>query len=200
MLPIVYTVCDQPYYDEHAAAFRKSAENAGHEVRIDLVTGDMHADIRSRLDLAEERCFYSVLRYLLLPSVLQEHGAVLVMDIDSVFNGPAEFNSGVDMALYFRPWAQPEHLKVLLSAAYFSRGAMPFVEAVAARLARERVTWCCEQLVVWEQYVADRGRYKVQQLNDRFMSYDFDKNVPIWTAKGGRKLNAAYLERRAEFA
>lgn len=199
MLPLVYTVCDQSYYDEHAAAFRKSAEKAGHEVRIDLVTGDMRIAYEAKLNLEEPRCLYSVLRYLLLPEVLAKHGNVLVMDIDSVFNTPADFHTEIDMALYFRPWAGPEYLKVLLSAAYFSKGAIPFVEAVAARLARERVTWCCEQLVVWEQYLADRSRYKVQQLDDNFINYEFNKQAPIWTAKGDRKQNAAYLERRASF-
>lgn len=195
MLPLVYTVCDQAYYDEHAEAFRKSAEKCGHEVRIDLVAEKDNPGLK----LAEPRCLYSVLRYIRLPDILKEHERVLVMDIDSVFNNPVEFNHVYDMALYFRPWVPLENLKVLLSAAYFTRNAQKFAEKVRDRLMADEVTWCVEQAVVWNAYLEDRGNYRVAQINDDLLNFEFKRETPIWTAKGGRKSNAAYLERRGMY-
>lgn len=195
-LPLVYTVCDRVYFDEHAEAFRKSAERQGHQVRIDLVS----AEDNPGLTLDEPRCLFSVLRYIRLPELLAEHERVLVMDIDSVFNAPIEFNDGYDMALYFRPWIPSEHLKVLLSAAYFTRKALPFAEKVRDLLVSGRVHWCDEQIAVWRAFVEDRFRYRIFQMNENMLNFDFVRESPIWTAKGSRKNDARYVERRRQLA
>jgi hypothetical protein len=197
-LPLVYTTCDRGYFDAHGETFRRSAEAHGHQVRVDIVE-DTDPDFYL---FEEPRTFYCFARWLRLPALLKEHPAVLMVDIDSIFNAPAEVPENYDIGLFLRPWLSPLALKVLCAASYWTDRALQFAETVKENILHRGFTaWGNDQYLVWQHYFNTLGQYQVLELNDNFLNYNFNKEAVIWTAKGpSRKSNAIYLERRARYA
>jgi hypothetical protein len=106
------------------------------------------------------------------------------------------------MALYFRPWIDPEKekLQVLLTASYWSKRSKPFAEKVRERLLSEEIIWCDDQVMVWRVYNEIGHQFKIQELNQDFVCFHFNHDAPIWTCKGpARKTNKVYLARKSEY-
>lgn len=197
--PLIYTVCDQAYFDTHAQAFRRSAESHGNNVWINLVRPNDHADWVKQLPPHDRKTFYVMLRFLLLPEVLRHCRGVLVMDIDSIFNEKIEFPDEYDMGIFFRPWARLPALKVLCSATYFTPRAIPFLERIRDRLIASSGEWGCDQAAIWQQTVEDEGKYRILHLDQSFISFGKYDGAPIWTAKGPRKFDPSYLKRKQTY-
>jgi hypothetical protein len=196
---LIYASSCADYFSVHGEAFTKSALQHGHEVRIDMA--DNFPDWRKKLRFTQERVFNCFLRFLRLPEMLDDDD-VLVMDIDSIINKPIEFKD-CDMALFFRPWLNHvERLQVLLTASYWSKKSKPFAEAVRDKiLASPHNEWCDDQMIVSRLCREIGHKFKIQNLNEDFVCYHFDREAPIWTCKGpARKNNPVYLERRAAYA
>lgn len=189
---LLYATADRKYYDEHAGAFLNSAEHYGMEARIDL--------IETCPQDFEPRAFYACARFLNLPSLLNDYESIWVVDIDSIFNRNIDV-SWYDLGVFFRHYLPNPNMKVLCSASYFTRNAKPFAERVASNILNGDKKWLCDQRAVWDAYLELGDQYKILKLNRDFVNFDFDKEAPIWTAKGiYRKSDPVYLARKAEYA
>lgn len=187
-IPLIYAACDQAYYDTHGEAFCRSARENGYRVKVDVVEGG-------------DAVSYSCERFIRLPDVLKRHPHVLVVDIDSLFNSSLVIADEYDLGLFFRPWlvGYDSGKQLLAGTAYFTWRALPFAKKVQGRIVEGKKYWGCDQAALWETFLEDRDNYRVLQINDRMMNYDFKFDAPIWTAKGNRKSDPVYLERRAAY-
>ena len=172
---LIYASSCPDYRAAHGEAFIKSAEKHGHRVLIDITEGRVES---------------SLLRFRKLPEMLDQD--VLVLDIDSIINGPIEIPS-CDLALFFRPGMPPwrEELHILAGASFWTKRAKPFAESVRDKLTDQ---WGSDQIALWRTFREMGDRFDIHWLDQDFMSYDF-RDAPIWTAKGDRKSDPIYLER-----
>ena len=197
---LIYASSCRDYLAVHGEAFIKSAERHGHEVRIDMAQD--FPKWKAKMRYAEPRVFNCFLRFLRLPELL-DHDDVLVMDIDSIVNAPIKLEP-CDMGLFFRPWIPKEQqrLQVLLTASYWAKSSKPFALKIReAMLASPLNEWCDDQAIVWRLFNKIGDQFRVKKLDESFVNYHFDRDAPIWTAKGpARKNNPRYLERRAAYA
>jgi hypothetical protein len=186
--PLIYAACDPVYFNVHGEAFRRSAEAHGNECKIEVLP---------KMD----RVAYSYARFLRLPQLLKDHPAILVVDIDSVFNSHVEIPDEYDLGFFFRPWLSHPCLKVICGVTYWTDKALSFAEGFRDRLLGIHKVWGCDQDALWQQIEAEGDHYAVKRFGKDFVNYDFDQPAAIWTAKGPyRKYNPVYLERRAAYA
>ena len=192
--PLIYTTCDQKYFDLHGEAFRNSAERHGHKVKIDIVK----VGHDSRIRVSEERIHYCAARFTRLPELLERYSSILIVDVDSVFNSHIGFDDQYDLGFFFRPWVDPSFmsLQVLCAASYWTYRARDFAVKVRERIYKKHFRWMFDQKAIWETYLETKGEYNVLTLDKNFLNYDFDIEAPIWTGKGDRKNLPIYLERK----
>ncbi len=191
---LIYASSGPEYLSEHGEAFIRSAERHGHQVKIDLATD--FPEWRKRFRCNYDKVFYCGLRYLRLPELLTQD--ILMLDIDSIINHPIKVNEPCDMALFFRPWLPG--LEVLMTASYWTPKAKPFAEAVRDKMLARNNKWGSDQIIVWKTYKEIGDQFDIGTLSQNFACYNFDRDAPIWTAKGPtRKNNETYLARRAEY-
>lgn len=196
---LIYASSGSEYFSVHGEAFIASAEKHGHKVKVDMA--EDFPEWKSKLRCTEDRTFNAMLRTMMLPEML-ENDDVLVLDIDSIINKPIKLDK-CDMALFFRPWMPSEWvgMQVLMTASYWTKRAKPFAESVRDKLLSQVNEWGDDQKAVWRTFQEMGHEFAVQPLTQDFVCYHFDRDAPIWTCKGPtRKSNAAYLERRAQYA
>ena len=140
------------------------------------------------------------LRWRRLPDILESNPAVLVVDVDSVFNGPIEIGDEWDAGIFFRneifTW-----LKTLMAVSYFTDRAMALAvelrDEIEKSLASGKYKFMREQEILWKIH----GRHKnlkIKRLGKELMTWD-GTPAPIWTAKGSAKRSDWFAQRQAEF-
>lgn len=186
--PLIYAACDQAYFDTHAEAFCRSAMLHGHPVIVDLVSeSDNPAD-------------YACARFIRLPKMLKDKRGILVADVDSVFNGPIEMDDEFDLGVFARPWMKDPAKAVLAGLFYCGNNAMLFAQELRRTILSAPIEWGCDQAALSETYRKYYSTYKVAKFSSKTMSYAFDTEAPMWTAKGQwRKTDSVYLARRAMY-
>lgn len=195
---LIYASSCPDYFAAHGGAFIASARKHGHTVKVGII-GD---DWRDSLKYDNERTYRMLYRYMKLPELLK-HDDVLMLDIDSIINAPIFFSPEYDMGLFLRPWIAPhrEELKVLMTASWWTRKALPFAERVKERILNRTNICSDDQIEVWRTYEEMKHRFRILQLSEDFACYHFDRDAPVWTCKGpARKDNPVYLEKKALYA
>lgn len=193
--PLIYATCDIEYYKAHALAFSQSAASHGNKVRIDIIS-----DNEMEISPSEKRIGYCAERFLRLPELLTEHEAVLIVDVDSIFNEKIIFDPEYDMGIFFRPWKASEDTQVLCAASYFTNRAIDFANRIRELILDHHSKWLFDQEAIWKAYNEMGERYSVLHLDNDFLNYDFNKPASIWTAKGPYRKNAQpYLEKKMQY-
>ena len=178
MKPFIFSVCDQNYYDRFHDCFVNSAEYHGHKVKI-FCTDEFALT-------QKDKAWLVYWRFHLLPDLLKEHKAVLMVDMDSVFRAPIERLDKYDAGIYLRENAIEINKKVLGSAFYCTYRAIELAQWMSDNL-RNEPDWFWDQRKLWRMYQKFRDQYNFFYMGPKFISWDcFDQSL-IWTGKGSRK-------------
>ncbi len=187
--PLLFSACDQGYFEKYGRALKKSAEAHGMECIVHS-SGEYSEGEQGRAD-------HSVLRYLLLPDLLDRHPSVLVLDTDSIINDKIEMPDDIDLGLFLRDTADIRK-KVLGLAVYITDRAKPFACELRDCLSG-RVAWYDDQIALWKLYQKYHDQYAVMLLGADFINWDC-LPAPIWSGKGETKFRNPYLKRMKRYA
>src|SRR6185295_7292642 len=99
MKPLLFTACDEGYWDKYAKAFKASAEANGMECQI-ACSGKRVGPDYSQADAM-------AFKYQMLPDVLRAHERVLMLDIDSIIRKPIEIDEWWDAGFVIRDDLKP---------------------------------------------------------------------------------------------
>ena len=190
MRPYIYSVCDTGYRDRYASSFLNSARANGHQAEV-FCTEKPAVRLVDKVRL----CAW---RFELLPQLLREHGAVLMLDIDSVVQQPLEIGDEYDLGIFLRPEQAKDRFKTLCSIFYCTDRAMDFADEIIAG-GTHNILWCDDQGVVWRAYEKLGHCYKVKCFDEGFISWrNADANV--FTGKGLVKAGRAFNRLVGEWA
>jgi hypothetical protein len=196
--PFIYSVCDREYQARYAKAFLRSARHYGHEAKVfcrDDIT------VTSKDDMA----FFVFWRYELLPELLKTYSHVLLVDIDSVFQGPALVDDRYDVGIFFRNMGKDaekdagNRTKTLGGVFYCSQKAMPYADYLSMKMAAAEHVWYADQRVLYEVFCEIGDQYRVKHFGNDFIDWHFPTNAPIYTAKGNRKAEQDFLTKKREW-
>lgn len=137
----------------------------------------------------------------MLPDLLREHGAALMLDIDSVIQRPLEVEDEYDLGLFLRPEQPKEKFKTLCSILYCTDRAMDFSEEIArgGDTSWQGLGWCDDQGVVWRAYDKIGRHHNVKQFDERFISWR-DESAAIFTGKGPVKATPVFTNLAERYA
>src|SRR5690554_3085167 len=142
--PYIYAVSDRRYYDLYGRAFLSSSKANGHVTRVYTCwrVAETPADKWSLL----------VLRYRLLPVLLDRHEAVLMCDVDTIFRQPVEIEAAYDLGLYLREGREEASKKTLCSVLYCTHRARSFAQALADEVSADGLGWGDDQAIAYRLY------------------------------------------------
>lgn len=178
MTPFIFSVCDQNYSDRFHDCFVNSAEYHGHKVKI-FCTNEFALT-------EKDRAWLVYWRFHLLPDLLKEHEAVLMVDMDSVFRGHIDIDGKFDAGIFLRDNAHEVNKKVLGSAFYCTSRAIELAQWMSDSL-RKEPDWYWDQRKLWRMYQKFNGQYDFFHMGPKFISWDCHDESLIWTGKGSRK-------------
>lgn len=191
--PFIYSVCDKEYKNRFACAFLKSARYHGHKAEI-FCKEDF--TVNSREDMA----FFVFWRYELLPGLVRKHGAVLLVDIDSVFLRPVEIEPHYDIGMFFRN-GHKEHnrTKTLGGIFYCASSGVVFADRLAGNMASADQSWYVDQEVLWSTYCQIGSKFAVKAFDQYTIDWRRRGDTAIYTAKGNAKSDALFLQAKREW-
>lgn len=176
MRPFVYAVADDYYNRTYAASFLNSARAAGHQAEV--FVGDMPCGG------SKEKAQYAAWRYRMLPEMLAKHPAVLIVDIDSIFNRAMEVDDKYDLGLFIRNWKHEPNTRVLGGLFYCTSRGLGFAEAMAQAMSAPRQDWGDDQAALWHTYEGEGHKYQIKMFNNEDIDWEIKSDPIIFTAKG----------------
>lgn len=212
---LIFASCDGEYYRQFGTAFCKSAIVNGHRVHVHIVnsqgviTALQHQSVSYSFEESapQTREYYASSRFLLAPKyvaeLVDEHEALLILDIDSLIRRPFDLPKG-EVGLYRRAgfetpseWVR-RGSRVAAGAVCYRRGGLAFAEGVAARLTVLPQEWLVDQVALAETADDFEGRVAITNLAEQpdfFDVHHFRETSAIWSGKGRRKLDRVdYVE------
>lgn len=184
---IVFSVCDESYYERFGKALAASAKANG--LRSLIIKTGWVADTDAR------RAQASVTRYLMLPDLLKEHPEILMLDTDSIIRKPISFLDSWEVAFLVRPdLGIDANKKVNGSCVFITRRALDIAVDLQARLNGVR-RWYDDQVQLHRIFRRDRetGKKRIKVIDPSLVSWRLAPEAAIWTGKGKVKSNPAFL-------
>lgn len=217
----VFASCDSAYLLEYGDSFINSVIKAGHKPRIHVVnpTTAAHTYMAEHLNCLwtaqnnapDDRTFYSVARFLIVPTLLKENpdDRYMILDIDCVVNKKLTFPDE-SVGLFFRDpdsanpgndWER-EGMNIAAGIVYIGQGGLPFIKNVAAKIQASYMTvgnlWFTDQVMLYRESLEWEGN--IYNFSDSYICWDFDRtDVHISTAKGALKRDKRYLELKKSY-
>lgn len=165
-----------------------------------------------RLTIQDNRAFYASLRFLFLPEILQSLESVLVLDIDSLVLRTIDVPDKFDFGLFLREdnkvgsntW-EIQGMKVAAGLLYVknSPDGIDFAKSIEDYLRHKIViSWFCDQHAIYETFKNYRTSHKLDNVwfvDNKILDWEFSSDSFIWTAKGSRKNNKTYLNKKDLF-
>ena len=182
--PHIFAACDKAYHKLFASRFIESAEAQGHTVHV-FCDGDWSLD---------RRAHHAAMRFRLLPLILLNHPAVLVLDVDSVIREPIEIEDEYDLGVFPRLDKTDEGKRILGGILYCTDRAREFAIAVAHRLnVADDLEWGDDQLALWRTYSDLKDKFRIKKFNTRTFDWEPSTRARIYTAKGLRKVDPSFI-------
>ena len=172
MKPFIFAACDDAYYHYFAKALINSARVHGHECEV------ANGGVISRGSAA-------ALRYIKLPGMLQKHPSILILDVDSIINGPIEIGDRFDLGVFLRNEYTDRRKKIMGSAVYVTDRAMQFATELKDYLSNDP-QWFADQFWLYKLYERHKEKYTIKHFDTNFINWHFHP-APIWTGKGEAK-------------
>lgn len=182
--PHIFAACDKAYYKLFAKQFIESAEAQGHTVQV-LQNGEWSAG---------RRAHHAAMRFRVLPLLLLNHPAVLVLDVDSIIREPIEIEPEYDLGVFPRLDKEDEAKRIMGGIVYCTDRALEFALQVAHRIdVSEDLQWGDDQLALWRTYQDLKDRFRIKKFTTRTFDWENPKRPRIYTAKGMRKIKPEFL-------
>jgi len=223
--PVVMAACDSKYFIEHGPAFVYSSSDAGFCTHVHIINptdkalalaGILRANSKHDVTYSfedkdfegwcwdAERTYYACSRFLVLPTILNSSGSVLVLDIDCMVMKHFEFPTTPCGYFPREPLAgttgwEAEGTRVAAGAVYMDTRAINVANWVAEYISRNDLRWFADQValsVVFSGVSDDR----ITKFDGSFMDWEFVEGTMIWTGKGARKHdNPTYVAKKKEY-
>ena len=233
--PVVFAAADNIYFNEFGTEFVYSFSKMGRDVHVHIINPDEECyDLTRSLkracptkvtfshevtDMDQYRknenklddpvkAYYSCVRWLKMPEILESAGEVMVLDIDCMARKPFVFPHNENLGFFPRFEEDQQTRKVLAGIFYISKERIELANRIKNRILSYPMQWYIDQFSLYEE------------LKDETEYFEFDSNfcdgdcreekrwledyAPIWTGKGSIKYeHSKYLELtkywRAEF-
>ncbi len=163
--------------------------------------------------IVDRRALFASIRFMMLYDVLlrendHRNNSILVLDIDSVINKKIKIARKYDLGLFLREGenlGQNDYermgMKVAAGALYVTIRALPFVEKFSEALIKTQKRWFCDQFILYLLYKENKNNFNILNFDNQFLDWEFkNKNAIIYTAKGARKEDKAYLKLKEELS
>jgi hypothetical protein len=214
--PCIYTACDSEYFSQFAPAFIHSAlANSGWPLHLHLYnpTESQLAQLYTipnlsvtwehlplaDLDPSVLPAYYAAARFIRLAQVFGNH-AVFCMDIDAVVRSTVpKLSTRADLYLH-RISTQPR--RFLAGGVYLNstQGGHQFIQQFADQLSTvilaNSLSWGSDQRVLNTVALG----YKLALLPKSLVDWDLHQHSSVWTAKGARKNQMAFVAEQARWS
>lgn len=178
--PFLYAVADNYYKTTYAAAFLASAHATGHQARVFCDGANVSHD--------RDKMRYCTWRYRLLPEVLSEHPAAMLLDVDTVIRKPIEIEPEFDLGLFTRNSDKEEdNLRTLGGIFYCTARALEFASELATRMSAPNLRWGDDQGILWRTYQTLGAPYRVKLFTPAMIDWEPKTQACIFTGKGAVK-------------
>ena len=219
---VVYAACDKEYFKSHAPSLIYSLNDIGKDIHIHICEPDptvlnMEAVLKKDIDVKmtcsyndigatpiDVRAYYSCLRFMMLPNLLQHADAMMIVDVDCVFMNNFEWPT-TDTGYFPRKsldgtigW-EAQGTKVAAGCVYLTNNAISVATAINERISKGPMRWFIDQIALSEVF-ARVDEKDITKFDGNFMDWEFLEGTVIWTGKGPRKYeNKTYLEAKKKF-
>jgi hypothetical protein len=225
----VVASCDLSYFKLYGHPYVKSARKHGMTVCVNIDFDETNkenleyiedlkkmypgsyfyfSDMLPQLPSVEKKFVYAYGRFVFGQFLLEDNifDAILLTDIDCVFNRPVDWDDfkDVEYSLYRRAplpgtidW-EAEGTKIAAGACYFGPGSKHFLFRMIELFNKvdyaTRTRWFFDQyaLELVRQEVEYAGTMRFRQMPDKYIDWNFNPESCIWTAKGPIKQSEAY--------
>lgn len=223
--PVVMAACDSKYFIEHGPAFVYSSSDAGFCTHIHIINptywalalaGILRATSKHEVTYSfedkdfhgwswdAERTYYACSRFLVLPTILNSSGSVMVLDIDCMVMDSFEFPETACGYFPREPLAgttgwEAEGTRVAAGAVYMDHRAINVANEVAKYITASDLKWFADQVALSVVF-ANVGVEHITKFDSSFMDWEFVAGTMIWTGKGARKHdNPIYVAKKNEY-
>lgn len=150
------------------------------------------------LDQRVAKTYYACARFIRLAELKRQYGTVFACDIDAVMRRPVpQLDSQYDFYIH---QIFGNKARFLAGGLYLNPGSEDFLQAYAAvlrqHIEQDRLYWSLDQDVL-DPLVP---RYNYGQLPDAMIDWNMRPDSVIWTAKGARKNNPAFVNEQQKYA
>lgn len=183
--PFVFAYCDLDYCDKYAKALESSAKAHGHDCEV-ACSGERVTDETSK----NRHCHY---RYHLLPEMLEKHGPVLMLDVDSIVRKPIAISDNCELGLVLQENVKDHQRRVNGGCVYIVPALIPLALKMKERLKFQ--FWFDDQIVL-NKYAT---KHKFRIFDDSFFSWKANPVAAIWTGKGKQKFSGCFKEELAKW-
>ncbi len=223
----LFAACDSAYFIDHAIPLIYSANAVNNNIHIHIVnpspvvvaltkiidedccniitTFSFHdADIDQFTD-EQRRVYYSTMRFVFAPWVMQNNISILIIDTDCYMNKKFLFDNHLwaDVGIYFRDslpgtvgW-EKEGTRVAAGIVYYKKTSTVFAQEVANFILKNQLAWFIDQVALWRTFDAWQDKLEIFSFNEKDMDWSFNKGSMIWTGKGSLKhTNKKYINRK----
>lgn len=222
--PVIMAACDSKYFLEHGPAFVYSCSDSGFTNHIHIINPTNEALALAGILRAKaggvtytfedkdfdgwcwdaERTYYACSRFLVLPTILNSSGSVLVLDIDCMVMESFEFPKTPCGYFPREPLAgttgwEAEGTRVAAGAVYMDHRSTEIAAAVADYIANNDLKWFADQVALSRVFAAV-DYWHITKFDGSFMDWEFVDGTMIWTGKGARKHdNPTYVSKKKEY-
>jgi hypothetical protein len=143
---IVFAACDKVYYEKYGNFFKDSLNKLDIPYKIHII--DKENDWG-----CDDRVFYASQRFMMLPEMIEEHGGVLVSDIDVIYLKKFDFpTTKLGYAKTNpKPWRTPwEQRGQHVLAGNFYCSDVDIAKKIRDRILELPKKWFVDQIAIWE--------------------------------------------------
>lgn len=219
----LFTACDSIYFQDHAIPLIYSANDVENNIHVHIVnptttdfaltkiinddcqnivtTFSFHdADLLPQSN-EQKRIYYSTMRFVLAPNIMQNNISILIIDTDCYINKQFNFNNHMwsDIGLYLRDslpgttgW-EKEGTRVAAGIVYYKKTSVEFAQEVANFIISTPLKWFIDQVALWQTF-NNTKKLECIIFDQKDMDWEFKTGSMIWTGKGALKhINKTYI-------
>lgn len=211
----VVAACDSIYLLEHGPAFINSAVYNSNFVHIHVVNPSIEAEkfmqkyngknVKFSTNIEENvnKAYYSCLRFLVAPDLLNYYDSLLILDIDAVIRKQlTTFKS--DYSLFLRDplpgttGYENYATRVAAGSVFINKNGIEFIRAVKDFIINNfNGQWFIDQFSLYAVHEKLGHHWSFTQMPKSYIDWDFEDSSDIWTGKGNRKYeNKKYLKEK----
>lgn len=220
---VVYAACDKKYFKSHAPSLIYSLNDIGKDIHIHICEPDsnvlnMEAVLKKDIDVKmtcsyndiewptpiDVKTYYSCLRFMMLPNLLQHTDAMMIVDVDCLFMNNFEWPT-TDAGYFSRKskegttgWVA-KGSRVNAGCVYLTRNALPVAHSIKERISMGPMKWFIDQIALSEVF-NEVDEKDITRFDYNFMDTEFIEGTVIWAGKGSSKYESkTYLDAKKKF-